>query len=193
MKSLVSRGADIASLGGIWQKHLPETVFAAPDGPFPFDQGGPGRQWFSIAGVTVDNRPQRVLEAREAFDHTIAGILGEHGFERNLERVALVGFSQGSIMALDSLASGRWPVAAVVAFAGRLAPPDPLTPSLNTRLLLVHGTNDGVIPPQESEWAEGRLAKAGVAVERRMIANLGHSISPEAAQLAQNYLAEILN
>ncbi len=187
-----SRGGDLAPLGEMWRAHLPDTAFAAPDAPFAFDQGGPGRQWFSISGVTEANRLQRVAAARDAFDATIHGIAAGHGLADRPDRIALVGFSQGSIMALDLLASGRWPVAAVIAFSGRLASPEPLAPSLATRAVLIHGAADPVMPVDESARAETRLREAGVTVARHVLPGLGHTISAEGAAIAVAALGEAL-
>lgn len=187
-----SRGADLAPLARLWQPLLPDARFAAPDAPFPFDQAPEARQWFSVSGVTEANRPARVAAARPAFDALLGDIVAQHGLADALDRVALVGFSQGSIMALDALASGRWPVAGVVAFAGRLASPEPLTPSRETRLLLVHGAADPVMPPVESRRTEQTLSAAGVFVERHEIPGLGHQLSVEGATLAGRFLAGLL-
>lgn len=187
-----SRGADLAPLGPIWAAAVPDTDFVAPDAPFAFDQGGVGRQWFSIRGVTDANRPARVAEARAAFDHTVTGIAAAHGLADRPDRIALVGFSQGSIMALDLVASGRWPVAAVIAFSGRLASPEPLTPATGTRTVLIHGAADPVMPVAESAIAEARLQAAGVAVSRFVLPGLGHTISAPGAEIAARVLAEAL-
>jgi phospholipase/carboxylesterase len=72
----------------------------------------------------------------------------------DLHKVALVGFSQGAIVALDAAVSGRWPVAAVIAFSGRLAALSPWSAALATPVLLIHGDHDQVIPYTESVQAE---------------------------------------
>ena len=100
-------GADLAPLAEPLSAFLPSTVFAAPDAPARFDGGGPARQWFSVAGISAENRPQRVEQAREAFARVISAAIAERGFAGRLDRVAFFGFSQGSIMALDAVASGR--------------------------------------------------------------------------------------
>ena len=187
-----SSGADLAALGESWAPTLPRTAFAAPDAPSPFDGGGPGRQWFSVAGVTEANRPDRIVVARPAFDATLRAIVDGHGLAGRLDRVVLVGFSQGSIMALDAIASGRWPVGGVVAHSGRLASPQPLAPSTSTRLLLVHGTADPVIPADQSIAAAKMLAGLGVAADLRLIDGLGHGINAEAATIAGRFIAEVL-
>ncbi|PZQ51532.1 MAG: phospholipase [Rhodovulum sulfidophilum] len=186
------RGADFAGLAEAWRDALPGAVFAAPDGPEPFDMGGPGRQWFSVRGVTEANRPGRVAAARPDFDRILAATLARAGFADRPGRVALVGFSQGSIMALDALAHGRWPVAGVVAFSGRLAAPEPLAPARATRLLLVHGMADRVMPVAEAESAAQRFAAAGATVTKRLLPGEGHTISPAGAEAARDYLAEVL-
>lgn len=186
-----SSGSNLMPLGKAWARALPDTDFVSPDGPEAFDLGA-GRQWFSVKGVTEANRPARVVSARATFDRVLKEIIEAHGQTGHLDRVALVGFSQGSIMALDALASGRWPVAAIVAFSGRLASPSPLTPSPSTRALLIHGDADPVMPLAESERAVTMLRSAGVAADLRVLAGIGHTISDEGAQIAGAFLAGTL-
>lgn len=186
-------GADLAPLAEPLSAFLPSTVFAAPDAPARFDGGGPARQWFSVAGISLDNRQQRVEQAREAFDRVISATLAERGFAGRLDRVALFGFSQGAIMALDAIASGRWPVAAVVAASGRLPiAVEPSPAAATTSVLLLHGEFDAVVPAEESRRAAPRLKAAGFAVETRFFPRLGHSISGEGVEAAGTFLARAL-
>lgn len=184
-------GADVARLGEAWRDLLPATAFAAPDAPFPFDGGAPGRQWFSVTGVTAENRAARIAAARPAFDAVIEGIMDAHGLTGHPERVALVGYSQGAIMALDALATGRWPVAGVVALSGRLALDGPLTPPAATKLLIVHGTEDTVVPCIESQSACARLEQVGFRPEMHLLPGIGHWISTEAVERAGLFLAAL--
>lgn len=97
-------------------------------------------------------------------------------------------------MALDAVVSGRWPVGAVLAFAGRLASPEPFAPVLgDTRILLVHGTADPVMPFAEATEAERRLSQSGRDVRVQSVAGLGHSISREAADAGVSFLAGVLD
>lgn len=187
-----STGADLAPLAQLWADALPHAAFAAPDAPFAFDGGGAGRQWFSVSGVTEANRPGRVQAARAAFDALVTELAARHGLTGRPDRLAFVGFSQGSIMALDAVASGRWNVAAVAAFSGRLAGGVSADPLPDTNILLIHGSADPVIPASESVRAEALFTRAGVQAEMRLIEGLGHTISPEGADLAADFLAERL-
>ena len=184
-------GRDLAPLAADLRDALPQTLFVAPDAPGRFDQG-PGHQWFSVAGITAANRSQRMAGARAGFDQALTEQIGRVGLSGEFGRVALVGFSQGAIMALDGLATGRWPVAGVIAFSGRLATPDPLAPVKGAKALLIHGDVDPVIAANETLDAAARLRRAGVAVEAHVEPGLGHAISPRGIDLARRFLIDAL-
>ncbi len=189
LHGVLADGANLAPLADMLRPALPGAEIAAPDAPFPTPLGF---QWFSLDGITPENRPQRMVEARSAFDAVLGRIVEAHGLSANPRRVALVGFSQGAIMALDALATGRWPVAGVVAFSGRFASPPPYAPSLQTPALLVHGDADDVIPWSESRDAEEALKKLGVSTRLRVLAGVDHCITPDGADLAAKFLAPLL-
>ncbi|WP_236895774.1 alpha/beta hydrolase [Devosia sp. SL43] len=180
----------MAALGQAMAPDLPGVIFESPDAPH---SSGRGREWFSVAGVAVDNRAERVLAARPSFDTVIDSLIQKHGIAGELDRVVFVGFSQGSIMALDALASGRWPVGAIVAFSGRLASPTPLSPSTTTPLLLVHGDADPVMPFAEAQKAVDQLNPFGVAVQIAIERGLGHQVSPHGLELAVAFIRDALS
>lgn len=185
-----SSADDLQPLADSWAKIIPNTVFVSPNAPLRFDQSF-GYQWFSISGVSAENRPQRVEAAREGFDCVISGILEENAIDASKDKVIFVGFSQGSIMALDALVSGRYPLAAVVAFSGRLASVEPFIPTHDVRALLIHGKVDQVIPWTESQIAEQKLKAIGVDVQLSLEEGTSHTISPAGAQTAARFIATI--
>lgn len=180
-------GANLAPLAEHLRRALPGAAVVAPDAPFatPF-----GFQWFSLEGVTPENRPERIFSARDAFDAVLRKIVAAHGLEKNLRRVALVGFSQGSMMALDAFVSGRWPVGGLVAFSGRLASPPPFAPPRDTPVALVHGDDNSVISCSESREAAKALQALGVETRLRILPGVDHCIDAEGANLAAAYLRE---
>lgn len=185
-----SNGDDLQPLAKSWAEAMPNTLFVSPDAPTHFDQGV-GYQWFSVSGVTVENRLRRVEAARQDFDAVIGAILAENAIDPNKDKVIFVGFSQGSIMALDALVSGRFPLAAVVAFSGRLASVEPFTPSLETKTLLIHGKFDPIIPWTESQSAEQRLKAMGIDVQLALEEGTPHTISPAGARSAARFIATV--
>jgi phospholipase/carboxylesterase len=176
-------GASMMPVVGPWRRELPNTRFAAPDAPFPSGQGG--HQWFRVDGQEL--RPDHVAFVRDEFDHLIQDIVEREGFKNALDHVAFVSVSQGSIMALDAVASGRWKVGALVSFAG-LLPLLPTTASDHMPVLLVHGQDDTRIPVQASKVAAGQLRAAGFDVELDVIPGVGHTISVEGAEKALAFL-----
>jgi len=186
-----SNGEDLAVLGEQWAGLLPDVAFAAPDAPWPFEHAM-GYQWFSLTGVTPENRPARVRAARAAFEEMLQQLMARHNMADAWDKVILVGFSQGAIMALDALASGRYPLAGVVAFSGRLAFDATPTPQPWASALLIHGKADDVIPWRETQSAASRLQAAGVHITVSYEAATGHTISPQGAMQAMTYIAQCL-
>lgn len=184
-----SNGANMAALAQAMAPHLSGVEFESPDAPV---RRGSGFEWFSVEGVTVENRLNRVAAARQGVDAVVAEIIERHGFSDALDRVALIGFSQGSIMAIDALATGRWRFGAVVAFSGRLASPEPLSPASATPLLLIHGDRDPVIPSRESVLANERLSTFGVSTKLVIEPGLGHQVSSAGLDQAVAFLLQAL-
>jgi phospholipase/carboxylesterase len=186
-----SNGRDMLSLANLWQNELPKVSFEAPDAPYSFDHGA-GFQWFSVNGVTTGNRASRIVAARTRFNALVGNLVVKHQLQDQLESVILVGFSQGAIMALDAVATGRWPVGAVVALSGRLASPEPLAPAVKTPVLLLHGADDAVIPAAETTYAEKILKSYGVSAESHIYPGLGHSISTEESTTAIRFISQVI-
>lgn len=183
-----SSGGDLAPLGQMWAPRL-GVAFAAPDAPHRFDQAAMGRQWFSVLGVTPANRVTRIEAAAGAFDATVDAAIAAAG--TTAERTVLVGFSQGTIMALDALVRGRH-FAGVLGFSGRLARP-PMGSLDGKPILLVHGDADGVIPIAEAISARHILAEAGASVDFARIPGEGHGIGPAAASVGFGFLERLVS
>jgi phospholipase/carboxylesterase len=179
------RGSVMEALGNSWEATLPDTVFVAPNAPFSHKSGA--RQWFAVNDQVM--RPDRLQAARRAFDDLVSDIVQREGFKDALDRVAFIGVSQGAIMALDAVASGRWKVGALVSFAG-LLPMPPTSSSTDTRILLMHGGADRTIPSAASVAANGQLQSAGYDVTLKTFPDIGHTISSEQAKEAALFLRE---
>jgi phospholipase/carboxylesterase len=182
-----SNGKDLLPIGEYFQRYQPELEISSPNAPFPFMNSNEAFQWFSVAGVTVENRLERIEQARPAFDQTIQQILEQHQLQNQLDQVVFCGFSQGTIMALDAVVTGRWPVAGVIGFSGRLATPIQNDLITKPKILLLHGQNDTVIPVTESLQAQQFLTQAGFNSTLHTIDGLGHSINQEELEQCTNF------
>lgn len=184
-----SCAADLAPIARFLAEAAPDARVLVPDGFQPFDGGGSGRQWFSVAGVTPANRAARVDAALPPLLDWIEARRQEAGVPP--AAVALFGFSQGSIMGLAAAARGA-ALGAVVAVAGRLVDPVVSASASSPRLLLLHGLADGVIPAAEGQEAAERLAAAGYDVTFRTEPGHGHGVSPDQARQAAAWLTKAL-
>lgn len=182
------RGSVMEAIAASWQAALPDIEFVAPDAPFAHRSGG--REWFAVDEQVM--RPDRIQAARRAFDDLVSDIVRREGFENALERVAFVGVSQGAIMALDAVATGRWKVGALVSFAG-LLPMPPTSSSTSTPILLMHGSADRKIPSAASVAAQRQLTSAGYDVTLKTFPDVGHTISSDEARQAEAFLRERLH
>lgn len=182
-------GADLAPLAKLWHDHGGFAV-ATPDGPEPFAMAAVGRQWFSIVGVTDANRGERVAAAAASFDAVIDREIAAAG--TTAEHTVLVGFSQGTIMALDALVRGRH-FAGVVGYSGLLArAPMAAHPLDGAHVLLVHGDADGVIPEERSVAARHALAEAGARADFARIAGGAHGIGPAASAVGYGFVERLV-
>ncbi len=175
------------AIGNSWTSVLPDTEFVSPDAPFASNSRG--REWFVVDDQVM--RPDRIEAARRAFDDLVSGIVKREGFENDLKDVAFVGVSQGAVVALDAVATGRWKIGALVSFAG-LLPFPPTSISKDTAILLMHGDADSRIPSIASVTAQAQLQAAGYDVTYRLFPGVGHTISSEEAEQAGSFLRERL-
>ncbi|QRR32441.1 esterase [Hydrogenophaga sp. YM1] len=172
-----SSAANLVPLGRHIANAIPNAIVVSVDGPHPSSMGG-GREWFSVAGVTEENRPARVAQALPAFVAQVEQWQAETGL--GPPQTSLVGFSQGAIMSLESTQANVL-AQCVVAVAGRFAQPPRLAPQ-GVKFRFVHGDLDGVISPHFSQEAAERLRSLGSDGYAQIVPDLGHGIDARAAQ-----------
>lgn len=188
-------GADLLGLADVLAPHLPGAAFLAPDAPERCRSGGFGFQWFPIPWL--DGSDPALAEAgldRAAAD--LNGFLDARLAEAGLgpDRLMLIGFSQGAMLALQVAPRRAAAVAGVVAISGRLLRPDALAAEALVKppVLLVHGDQDPVVPFAELDRAAQALAAAGFATERHVMRGTGHGIAPDGLGAALRFIQDRL-
>lgn len=183
-------GNDLIMLADTWRRHLPETAFVSPHAPEPLPWGDHGgRQWFAL-----ENRdPGEYLEGADRARPALDAFLDQELANRDLtaDRLALVGFSQGTMMALHVGLRRPAPPAAIVGFSGVIAGAERLAADLRCRppVLLIHGADDNVIPAAACPYTEGVLANAGIEVVAEVHPALGHAIDGKGMAQAAVFLS----
>lgn len=179
-----SDGQDLISLAPFFARDLPKTHFLSPNGAVPYDMAEQGYQWFSLQ----DWSPQAMLKGA----HEAAPLLNLF-IEAQLKRfslperkLALVGFSQGTMMALYAALRHKEACAGVVGFSGALIGEEGIT--AKPPVCLVHGEQDMVVPYGAMGLAEAILERHDVPVETHTRPDLGHGIDPEGIAIATRFL-----
>jgi phospholipase/carboxylesterase len=192
LHGLGADGNDLIGLAPHWAPMLPEAEFLSPNAPFPCDMAPYGYQWFS----SQDRSPAAVLAGVRAAAPTLDAFIDEALAARGLGDgdLALVGFSQGTMMSLFVGLRRAQPAAGIVGFSGRLLAPELLTNELRSRprILLVHGTEDPLVPYGSLAAAETALTSAGVPVETLTCPGIGHSIDEVGLRRGGHFLKDVL-
>ncbi|PKP78594.1 MAG: phospholipase [Alphaproteobacteria bacterium HGW-Alphaproteobacteria-3] len=181
-----SSGADLMSFAGYWQPSMPDVAFVAPDGPTPTKDGG-----FQWIGKRPAGDPKLYEDAVAAAPQLHAFIDAEL-FLENLDasRLALVGFSQGTVMALHLGLRRAVAPAAVLGYSGGLAGADKLKEEIVSKppVMLVHGEQDALAPLYGMMTSVKALSEAGVACQGIPIPGLGHAVDANALIYGARFL-----
>ena len=190
-------GNDLISIGEAWQPLLPQAAFVSPHAPEPCGMAPVGRQWFPLTFRDPNERWVGVNAAAPILNR----FLDKELQRRNLpaSALALVGFSQGTMMALHVGLRREAAPAAIVGYSGLLvlppnAAPDVVAGEIVSRppVLLIHGDRDDLIPVQALTHAREGLATLGVPVEWHVSHGIGHGIDAEGLRQGGEFLSKRL-
>lgn len=200
-------GNDLIGLADPWKRWLPRTAFVSPNAPEPIPGMPFGRQWFGLAGYDPNQmrRDPRhtaavykgmatgAVKAAGALDAFLDAELARH--KLSPDRMALVGFSQGTMMSLHVGLRRKTGLAGIVGFSGALVGGDALKAEIACRppVLLIHGDADEMVPVTALFGALEGLKEAEVPVRWHVCPGLGHGIDPEGLQMAGQFLSLVLN
>ncbi|MEW5560565.1 esterase [Enterobacter asburiae] len=173
----------MGQIGSWFAPLFPESLIVSIGGVEPC--GPTGRQWFSVQGVTEENRQQRIDAIMPTFIETVRFWQKESGV--GPQATALIGFSQGSIMALESTKAAPGLASRIIAFNGRFATL-PTKASTATTVHLIHGGEDSVIDLAYAVSAQEALMQAGGDVTLDIVDELGHAIDDRSMQFALDHL-----
>jgi phospholipase/carboxylesterase len=182
-------GNDLLGLAPHWARLLPDTEFLAPHAPFPCEAAPFGRQWFGFEGRSEGMILAETQTAAAILQAFIDAELARRGFAE--DSLALVGFSQGTMMALHVAPRRARAVGAVVGYSGMLIAPPLLAAEIKSKppVLLVHGTADPVVPYASLATAEAALRAAGIAVKTETRPGLAHAIDEHGLALGGDFIA----
>jgi phospholipase/carboxylesterase len=187
-------GNDLIDLGRAWQSLLPHAAFVSPHAPEPCGQAPVGRQWFPLTFRDENERWLGCVKAAPVLERFLDAELKRCNLAASA--LGLVGFSQGTMMALHvGLRRASAPFA-VVGYSGLLAAPtgqaiEKLANDIRSRppVLLIHGDQDDLIPAQALFHSANALGALGVPVEWHLSHGIGHGIDQDGLRLGGEFLA----
>ncbi|MCF1710036.1 alpha/beta fold hydrolase [Tabrizicola sp. J26] len=188
-------GEDLLGLADPLSPHLRDTVFIAPNAPERCSGNPFGFQWFPIPWLDGSSEAEAAAGLQAASEDLNAFLdarLADEGLTP--DRLALVGFSQGTMMSLHVALRRPEPIAGIVAFSGRLLAPERLEAEITSRppVLLIHGDADPVVPFDDMAKAGNALVAAGVETYGHVMQGTGHGIAPDGLSVALSFLKERL-
>ena len=187
-----SNGEDMVALAPHWQDVLPDALFLAPHAPDRCAMMGTGYQWWGLSGLAPAALAAGAASAAPAINTFIDRKLEQYGLsEANL---ALVGFSQGTMMALHVGLRRRRAVAAIVGYSGMLTDTTGLDRADLPKppVLLIHGSDDPVVPVAALHRAESGLKRLGVDLTTHVSPGLGHTVEPMGLRLGRDFVRKAL-
>ena len=188
-------GADLLGLADPLAPHLPDTVFLAPNAPERCVTNPMGYQWFPIPWIDGSSEEAAELSMRQSVDDLNAyldDVLASEAI--TAAQLVLFGFSQGTMMSLHVAPRRPDPVAGIVGFSGRLLQPESLADEVVSRppVLLVHGDQDDLVPPDSLPEAGNALSAAGFEVYAHVMKGTGHGIAPDGLSVALAFVRDKL-
>jgi phospholipase/carboxylesterase len=183
-------GNDLIGLGREWAKVLPHAAFVSPHAPEPCGMAPMGRQWFNLTFRDAGEMVRGVKHAAPALNAFLDAELKRHNLPPRA--LGLVGFSQGTMLALGVGLTRNPSPTAIVGYSGALATAEalPKDPGRAPAILLVHGDMDEVIPLDAMLIAREQLGRAGLPVEWHVSQGIGHGIDAEGLHLGGAFLKQ---
>src|SRR5262245_837127 len=186
-----ANGDDLIALGEAWRPRLPEAAFVAPNAPQTIPGMYGALQWFDLTLRDPSEYWRGVSAARPVLDGFLDAELARHHLAA--DRLVLVGFSQGSMLALHVGLRRSAAPAGIAAYSGLLDGPEHLAaPPCRPPVLLIHGAMDELTSVQAFHLAREALAGQGWRVESHVRPGLGHGIDPQAQWMAGHFIGQAL-
>ena len=185
-------GNDLIGLAPYFAEVLPNTAFVSPHAPYPCEMAPVGRQWFNVWNEDPVSRLEEIRHAAAILDGFIDGQCAALGIAE--DRLALLGFSQGTMMSLFVAPRRGAPCAGVLGYSGRLEGADLLAAETISRppVVLVHGDSDELLPLHRLQHAQAALEENGFSVAAHIRPGLGHGIDGAGIEIGRRFLSSRL-
>ncbi len=192
LHGLGANGQDLIGLAPEFSDTLPDAMFISPDAPFPCDMAPMGYQWFSLQSRDPEDMLKGIKIAQPMLEEFISAILKEYNLPA--DKLALLGFSQGTMMSLYVGPRYKDKLAGIMGYSGALVWEDDVQVERLTKIPveLVHGDSDDVVPVTAYHHAREVLEKSGFSVSGTVVPGLSHGIDYTGIAAGKEFLSRVL-
>ncbi len=185
-------GNDISAVTLNWKRFLPETIFLCPDGHEECPINPNGFQWFNLDNDDPGYIIEETIKAEKKLNFFINEVKSEYNLSNS--KICISGFSQGCMMSINLGLTTEESFNCIVGFSGKIIDKEDISKRIKskTKMLLIHGDEDVVVPPSSLLEAKDFLIRHKVNIETKMIKNCGHHIPIEASSIALHYIKKNL-
>ena len=185
-------GNDISILANYWKNFLPDTMFVCPDAPEICKVNPSGFQWFDLMDQTDDETLSKSLIAEKKLDNFINEVTSQN--KLSLNDIALVGFSQGCMISLQTVLKKRDKIKCLIGYSGKILNIKHLSQNINSKpeIFLMHGDKDAVVPINFLLEAKEFFNKNNYIIQTKIFKNCEHRIPTEGSSLGLEFLKKNL-
>ena len=185
-------GNDISILANYWKTFLPDTLFVCPDAPEVCKVNPSGFQWFDLMDQTDEETLSKSLIAENKLNNFINEIASQN--KLSLENLALVGFSQGCMISLQTALKKKDQIKCLIGYSGKILNIKHLNQNINSKpeIFLMHGDKDAVVPINFLLEAKEFFSKNNYKIQTKIFENCEHRIPTEGSSLGLEFLKKNL-
>ena len=185
-------GKDISNLAINWQRFLPDAIFLCPDAPEVCTVNPRGYQWFDLTTEEEKIILEKSLVAEEKLNIFLDQVLDN--FQLAPSNLALVGFSQGCMMAIQVGLKRKERINCLIGYSGKVINQKHLSDNIKSKpkIFLMHGANDTIVSPTYLLEAKEYLNKHGLKIKTKLFKNCDHKIPVEGSSLGLGFLRKNL-
>tara|TARA_Y100000817_G_scaffold242092_1_gene194015 strand:- start:975 stop:1631 length:657 start_codon:yes stop_codon:yes gene_type:complete len=185
-------GKDISILANYWKTFLPDTLFICPDAPEICKVNPDGFQWFDLMDKTGEETLSKSLIAENKLDNFINEVISEN--KLNFKDVALVGFSQGCMISMQTALKKKDQIKCLIGYSGKILNIKHLNQNINSKpeIFLMHGDNDQIVPINFLLEAKEFFNKNDYKIQTKIFKNCEHRIPTEGSSIGLEFLKKNL-
>jgi len=185
-------GKDISTLAINWQRFLPEAIFICPNAPEVCAINPMGFQWFDLESDKDEIIFEKTLKAEKILNTFLDQMLNNYNLKP--EKMAMVGFSQGTMIGLQTVLKKKTQINCFVGYSGKIINQKHLSENINSKpkIFLMHGDIDTIVSPTHLLEAKDYLKKYGIKAKTKLFKNCEHKIPVEGTSLGLGFLQKNL-